>query len=102
METTILQSSSKITVISANGHVSCAQYFDWIMNIVFDILMGRDRNLQYPTLSGGLFSFYKGFFTCMEFQGSRNFYAHWLVYTHGMPTTTLGFKNLLKIQIPHL
>jgi hypothetical protein len=66
------------------------------MNNVIDVLMGWDTKLQCPTLGGGLFGFCKGFFASTKSQGDGNLHTHWLVYTHGMPTTTTRFKKLVR------
>jgi hypothetical protein len=76
MDMTILPSSYEKTTILANNHVACAQYFDWIMNIIIEVLMGWEIKLQYPTPSGGLFGFCKGFFASTKSQGFGNLHAH--------------------------
>jgi hypothetical protein len=48
MDTTSYQIHLKNS-ISTNDLVACAPYFDQIMNIVIDVLMGWDRKLQCPT-----------------------------------------------------
>jgi hypothetical protein len=95
MDTTILQSSYEKIIILANDLVVCAQYFDHIMNIVINILMRWDKKLQCPTPSGGLFGFCKRFASTKS-QRLGNLNAHWLVYTHGMPTTTIRFLQLVN------
>jgi hypothetical protein len=59
-------------------------------------IYGMDLKLWCPTLSGGLFGFCKRFSTSTETQGSGNLQAHWLVYAHGMPTTTTRFIKLVR------
>jgi hypothetical protein len=66
------------------------------MNIVIGVLMGWDRKLQCPTPSGGLFDFCKRFLISTKFQGFVNLHAHWLLYTHDMPTTTTRFLQLIR------
>jgi hypothetical protein len=66
MDAIILPSSFERLVILANDLVACAQYFDRIMNIVIDVLMGWDKKLQCLTQGGGLFGFCKGFSTSIE------------------------------------
>jgi hypothetical protein len=85
MDTTILPSSFENVIISTN-----------IRNIVIDILMGWDKKLQCRTPSGGLFNFCRRFLTSTKFQGFGNLHAHWLVYTHGMLTTTTRFLQFIK------
>lgn len=85
MDTTILPSSFENVIISTN-----------IRNIVINILMGWDKKLQCRTPSGGLFNFCRRFLTSTKFQGFGNLHAHWLVYTHGMLTTTTRFLQFIK------
>jgi len=96
MDTTILPCSFEKIVISTNNLVVYIWYFNQIMNIIVDVLMGRDRKLQCRTPSGGLFNFCKRFLTSTKFQGYGNLHAHWLVYTHGMPTTTTRFLQFIR------
>jgi hypothetical protein len=65
------------------------EYYHWC-------IMGWDRKLQCLTPSGGLFDFCKRFITSTKFQGFGNLHAHWSVYTHDMPTTTLIFLQLTR------
>jgi len=71
------------------------------MNIVIDILMGWDKKLQCPTPSG-LFGFVKGF---LHPQNPKDLGTYMPIGWHipmACQPLPLGFKNLLKIQIPHL
>ncbi len=85
VDTTILPSSFEKVVISTN-----------IRNIVIDVLMGWDEKLQCRIPNGGLLDFCRRFLTSTKFQGFGNLHAHWLVYTHGMPTTTTMLLQFIK------
>jgi hypothetical protein len=67
------------------------------MGIVINVVLGWDAKTQMPVASRGLFGFCKGIFVATELQGSRNLYAHWLVYIYGMPTTTNQFLQLANV-----
>ncbi len=88
--------------ISAINHVAYARYFDRIMNIVIDVLMGWDKKLQCPSPCGGLFGFYKRLFaSTFPNDMGTSMPTSWCIPMARQPIP-LGFYNLLKIQTPPL
>jgi hypothetical protein len=97
MNETIMPSLSKSAAIAAN-FPTCVRYFDLTMNIINNVILGRDKMTQMLIPGRGLFGLCKGFFASLEFQRPGNLHAHWVVHTYSMPTTTTRFLQLAKDQ----
>lgn len=82
--------------LAATYPVECARYFFRVMDTVIEVLLGWDRKTNSPKRGGGIFGVVRGFGAAAETQLAGDLHAHFAVWLHGFPRTSLEFYDAFK------
>jgi len=93
-----LPSKSSNAECASSDPFSCAVYFDTIMSIIIEEVIGYDMSKQQANELPGLFGYPIAFLISTESQNSGNLHAHILINIHGLPETGKDYEDLTSYQ----
>ena len=89
-------SAADLADAAVNDAPACAMYFDAVMNVLTEVLLGWDGPKQGSTAQGGAFGSIRAFAAIVEEQRRLTLHAHLQGFLDGLPTSTSALIDHLK------
>ena len=84
----MIPSRTKLFSIVAKDPCAAQRYFDRMIEIFFQDVLGFDKTSRRPLKEGGVFGYCDGYYGMVETQGRGTLHMHALIWIRGSPKTS--------------
>jgi len=89
-------SAADLADAAVNDAPACAMYFDAVMTVLIQVLLGWDTSRRGSAAQGGAFGSIRAFAAIVEEQRRLTLHAHLQGFLDGLPTSTSALIDYLK------
>ncbi|EGZ29082.1 hypothetical protein PHYSODRAFT_294394 [Phytophthora sojae] len=99
MQECLKYTTAKLGMIATSNPAACSQYYNYVMEIVIDVILNWDRDKHCSKPGGGLFGVTEAFYAATETQGSTgNLHGYMLIRVEGMPATVKEYYQSCQLD----